>query len=189
MGYNPSNFEGKNSNPVEALNWYEAIIYCNKLSERRNLKPYYEVTNVIKDKERVVRADVKIAGGTGYRLLTKEENEYAARGGMESKVTKYSGSNDLNEIAWYRENAYEKGRNSPDYGTHKVGTKKANELGIYDLNGNVWEWITDKDGNPLISGGSWMSGKMFCELQISGKNAPTTKREDYGFRVGRNANK
>ncbi len=162
IGYNPSKISGEN-NPVEHVSWYDAVIYANRLSEKVGLKPYYDISNITKDGD-ITYATVTILGGKGYRLPTESEWEYAARGGNQSKGYKYSGSNNVDEVAWYDKNS--------DSKTQVVGQKKANELGIYDMSGNVHEWCWDLDGsyssskktNPtgalesyyrVFRGGSW----------------------------------
>ena len=82
--------------------------------------------------------------GREFRLPTDAEWEFAARGGNLSKGYKYAGSNNLDEVAWYRDNAWNVGADSPDYGTHAVGTKTPNELGLYDMSGNVFERTADR---------------------------------------------
>jgi len=132
MGKNPSYFKGEN-NPVENVTWYDAVKYCNKRSEKEGRTPSYNINgnNVTCD-----------FSANGYRLPTEAEWEYAARGGNKSQNYKYSGSNKIGDVAWYDSNS--------GLRTHPVGQKAPNELGIYDMTGNVWEWCWDwYDGNYL----------------------------------------
>lgn len=128
------------------------------------------------------------------RLPTEAEWEYAARGGKKSKGYTYSGSNTIGEVAWYHDNSSKK--------VHKVGGKSPNELGLYDMSGNVWEWCSDwyveyyYSSSPsrnskgvslrnykVIRGGSWIYEPSFCRVACSNGSAPDTRLYDIGFRV------
>ncbi len=132
--------------------------------------------------------------GKKYRLLTEAEWEFAAKGGLKSKGYTYSGSNEVDDVGWHRKNAAEK--------IHKVGTKKANELGIYDMSGNVWEWCIDRYGsdyyaicpekNPqgpekgqerIIRGGSWFHYPNYLKITFRYNVSAGVKNRNIGFRV------
>jgi formylglycine-generating enzyme required for sulfatase activity len=127
-----------------------------------------------------------------YRLPTEAEWEYAARGGQKSRGHKYAGSNNLDEVAWYDKNSDDK--------THSVGGKKPNELGVYDLSGNVREWCSnwyinytsDSVTNPfgpglgslrVFRGGSWDSNTRYCRSLVRLYSTPGDRLADLGFRL------
>lgn len=130
----------------------------------------------------------------GGRLPTEAEWEYAARGGHKANPTRYSGSNQVDSVAWYDSNARGK--------THPVGSKKPNELGLYDMSGNVWEWCFDwydeypsksrhnpsgpkRGENVVVRGGSWLYYGSFCRVSNRGSSAPDYAFNNYGFRLVR----
>lgn len=130
--------------------------------------------------------------GKNYRLPTEAEWEFSARGGKSSKGFTYSGLNDLNAVAWNNDNSGSK--------THTVGGKQANELGIYDMSGNVWEWCSDWYGsyndysetNPtgassgqygVLRGGSWIDFALNCRSAIRNWNFPDYRDCSNGFRL------
>lgn len=125
--------------PVEKVTWYDAVAFCNALSKKEGLQPVYQIEGIqryTKDyaiKKAEVTADFS---KNGYRLPTHAEWLWAACGGVkERKILKYSGSNDIEEVAWHSFNSKEM--------THQVGLRKPNALGIYDMTGNVAEWCWD----------------------------------------------
>jgi len=178
MGSNPSNFKGDNL-PVETVNWYDAVEYCNKLSEMEGLIKCYSGSG------NSISCNFK---ASGYRLPTEAEWEYAAKGGNQSRGYEYSGNNNVDEVAWYDKNSYDKGKTHPDYGTHQVATKKSNELGIYDMSGNVWElcWDWYAEGKyRVLRGGSWRNGDSDCGVAYRHDGSPGKRSLNSGFRVVR----
>ncbi len=130
--------------------------------------------------------------GRNFRLPTEAEWEFAARGGNYSRHYKYSGSNYISDVAWYDGNSSNR--------THPVGTKQANELGLYDMSGNVWEWCSDWYGSyssysqndptgpnsgsdRVLRGGSWCDGASYCRSSCRFNLAPGRRHYDLGLRL------
>lgn len=153
--------------PVESVTWDECQVFTRRLSELT---------------------------GEDFRLPTEAQWEYAARGGIKSRGYKYSGSDNLDEVAWYEGNSEHK--------THEVGMKRLNELGIYDMSGNVWEWCNDKYRSSYISsdpvvdpkgccdgscrvyrGGSWNFNAKKCRSAERDFFTPNYRNNSLGFRL------
>lgn len=181
---------GKNTDnyPVEQVSWYDAIYFCNKLSEINGLQPVYSVNGQTDVRfwnysDHNIKGDVKqIFNANGYRLPTEEEWIYGAKGGENYK---YSGSNNLNEVGWNMENS--------EYITHPVGTKKPNAYGLYDMSGNVFEWCWDTvlETKRVIRGGCKNMNTDYCSINFQNYCSPDWytweyyMHGDFGFRVVR----
>ena len=158
MGSNPSWFKGNSNRPVEQVSWTACQTFITRLNALT---------------------------GEHFRLPTEAEWEYAAHGGKLSKGYTYAGSNSIREVAWYYDNTYALGGDNYNYGTHAVATKAPNELGLYDMSGNVWEWCSDFYGSTYYSsspsanplgpdtgtgqrrvgrGGGWAFDAQFCRV-------------------------
>jgi formylglycine-generating enzyme required for sulfatase activity len=220
MGSNPSKFKGDNL-PVETVSWYDSIDYCNQRSIREGLKPYYNIDKNTKDPNNKpdpefgdldnIKWTVTInARANGYRLPTEAEWEYAAGGGQLSKNYIYSGGDDIEDVGWYWKNSGDKplsgfwqwpvlvGNHNR---TRAVGGKKPNELGLYDMSGNVrqwcWDWsgdlashVKDPQGSSsgfvrVWKGGGWMGAAYCAEPSFRGHLAANGAGPDQGFRVVR----
>ena len=172
MGSNPSYFSGSRK-PVEQVSWDDCQEFIRKLNSLT---------------------------GQNFRLPTEAEWEFAARGGNQSRGYKYAGSNTIGNVAWYWDNIPSQSSGNSGYGTQNVATKQANEFGIYDMSGNVWEWCQDWYGgyssssqtNPtgptsgdsrVGRGSSWYDGARFCRVSFRYSGTPSYRGSNVGLRL------
>ena len=204
---NPSYSKGDNR-PVENITWWQALDYCNKLSEKYGLEHVYDLSKsaqgILMIKElggETVYPDLANFKNTeGFRLPTEVEWEWFARGGQVAIEQgtfdyTYSGSNNINEVAWDTDNS--------ECDTHDVGLKKPNQLGLYDCSGNVWEWCYDTtedievgknyiykafDSSNIyrrLKGGSWGDVAEDCAMLSRSFNQAVDAYSDVGLRIVR----
>ncbi|MBO4507310.1 MAG: SUMF1/EgtB/PvdO family nonheme iron enzyme [Spirochaetaceae bacterium] len=204
MGFNTSSHDGSSGNqtaegekqknrPVDCVNWYTALVYCNKRSRSEGLTPCYTINNSTNpDEWGVIPTEGYNAtwdavtcdfNANGYRLPKIEEWEYVARGGngLTGTQYKYSGSDTPSDVAWYGTDEAHGGI------THEVKKKEPNSLGIYDMSGNVWEWCWDANGNSRYArGGNFWRSAAHSELNYKGfSDLPFNGGTGDGFRVVR----
>jgi formylglycine-generating enzyme required for sulfatase activity len=201
MGANPSHFAatgpGKNdvagsdtgTFPVETVNWDDAVAFCSKLSQQEGLQPFTIPANVT----------TLTADGTGYRLATEAEWEFAARGGVATKFSNGDQESGLASVGWY-------GPNAQDH-PHAAGQLAGNAFGLFDMHGNLWEWLLDEwqatayqsfskqpAQNPLVigngtapravRGGAWRSPiSTLCRLSYRDAEEASSRSNITGFRV------
>jgi sulfatase modifying factor 1 len=175
--------------PVETVSWLDAIKYCNALSEKENLKPFYRI-----DGDRVSVPDWD---GEGYRLPTEAEWEYACRAGTKTKYWFGDNAGELGRHAWFDGNS--QGR------TQRVRTSPENPFRLHDMHGNVWEWCWDWYGanyynspsssidptgpetgdGRVLRGGSWVQLAWFLRSAFRFRFTPAYRLNYVGFRLAR----
>jgi sulfatase modifying factor 1 len=182
MDNNPAKFKGE-QRPVEMVSWEDTQFFLDKLNAREDIQTFIRQLT---------------PPGTKFRLPTEAEWEYAARGGQYSQGYKYAGSDRLKQVGWYRENSNDQ--------TQKVGQLLANELGLHDMSGNVYEWCQDwfddkyyatcqQHGvinNPqgpatgtyrVVRGGSYFYASLGCRSVYRGHDLPEERYGNVGFRL------
>jgi sulfatase modifying factor 1 len=180
------------NNAVVNVNWFQIAQYANWASQKMGWPPSYVFDSLGNF------THIDFSATPSFRMPTEAQWEYAARGGQKDIPTLYAGSNDIEEIAWYWENSAIKGKSQ----IHPVGLKKPNELGLYDMSGNAFEWVQDFSGNyseePAIDptgpengknrvnrGGSRSTAFHACRVSLRNSRPPDAPHESFGFRLAR----
>ena len=193
MGDNPSAFGPKNPKvagmdtsrfPVDSVNWYDSVEFCNRLSEREGFQPYYQLTVTKRSGQTIEEGEVKTQGGNGYHLPTDTEWRHGCQAGTKAKYHFGMSEEDLPQYGWFASNS--EGR------THAVGEKKSNSFGLYDMHGNVHEWgeamLTNAvSGAPehAGNGGAWNGFAQNCTVGSRNRVAPAYCNNRFGLRAAR----
>ena len=175
--------------PVHSVSWYDVVKWCNARSQLERLTPVYTTNNAVY-KTGKIEPDVN-PQANGYRLPTESEWEWAARGAIHSCGYIYCGSNLIDEVAWYRGNSFGAAVDMySGHGTWPTGLKRPNELGLYDMSGNVQEWCYDEPVKSFrsIRGGDWQSSADECAMcfRVDAYCKPEYRHPTFGFRLARN---
>jgi formylglycine-generating enzyme required for sulfatase activity len=201
------------NHPIFEVSWYDALVFCNKLSMLEGLNPAYSIKKStdpsvwgevpFMKRDMAWNAVVIVPGSNGYRLPTEAPWEYACRAGTTTAFNNgnddYTNDTQVGEVAWYK-------KNRGDIMTHEVGLKLPNAWGLYDMHGNVWEWcwdlyndnyggeagaaVTDPVGAVSGSfrvrrGGSWFGDGQYQRSAFRYNATPYAKAHDIGFRLSR----